>query len=439
MAEQATSWASRFSRELSDDEIDRKTAVGVERRVNLNSMQVQVARSMLDTDLQQLFVPSEQVRAVLRELQALARCYDAERYPDRLTFLRNIYASDAEHAAYQPHLRATCLTGLPGVGKTAVLSAFDRLFDRRAADLGTDGVFKLRPVWRVTVTTGLGTRQLVASLFTCQGSLGTGPIQLAAIQRELCRQGIASIHGDELQFLTQGTGNALPAKMLNLLTRLGPPLVYAANFSLLHRLRSRPQEEKHRLLAKPLYMGPDVPGSDDWCRFLQALFDATPGFDAVTPKRLGEQVWSYTAGIRRLVVNLVVEAYATMRKRGRDTVKTADLDAAYASPVYAAAREDVDLLLAGAESNDPRRKDLWCPFPYEPVMRRAGKVVPHPSTKEWERRAANAALDGSLTPAERERSRANAEPAKPKAKKEKRPRATLDGLKEAGAETWSSR
>lgn len=433
MATPTAAWTSRFSPELSDDEIDARTAVNVERRVELGGQPLEVARAKLDMDLRKLFVPSKQARDVLRELQALARCYDEERYPNQIAFLRNIYASDAEHAEYQPRLRATCLTGLPGVGKTAALSAFERLFEDRTMDAGPDGVFTLRPTWRVTVTTGLGTRQLVTSLFRCPSSLGTGPISIGTIQRELCRQGVASVHGDELQFLSQGTGNALPAKILSLLSRLGPPFLYAANFSLLHRLRSRPQEEKHRLLAKPLFMFPDTPDSSDWTKFLQALFDATPGLDAVTPKHIGEQIWLYSIGIRRLAVNLVVEAYATMRTRGGHTVQAADFDAAYASSAYAAAREDVEVLLAGAEKSSRKRLDLWCPLPYDNVAPGGGKVLNHPAVKEYERRAAHEALKTSLTPVEQQQvKRVNPEPEKPKPRNETRPRATLAGLLEAG-------
>ena len=428
-----TVWASRFCCDFSDEEIDAKTAIGVQPLPNLGKLRVEVAKSILDMALQKLFVPSVQARMVLRELQALSRCYNADRYPDQIAFLRNIYASDAEHASYEPRLRVTCLTGLPGVGKSAVISAFERLFGIERAEVDGHGTFELRPRWRMTVKSGSGMRQLVAHLFRHPESLGSRTIPFTATQRELCAQGVTSIHADELQFLTQGEGNALPAKLLNSLARLGPPLVYVANFSLLHRLNSRPQEEKQRLMTRPLFMYPDTPESEDWNRFLMALFGATPSFADLSPSKVGHRLWTYTFGIRRLVVALLTEAYIAMRIRDARKVTEGDIDNAYGAQAYAASRYDVEILIAGLEKSNRQRRDLWCPLPQAPNTRNFGKIINHPATEEYERRSAQAALMASMTPAERQRGGVGDPPGRRKSRSLVRPRATTESLLEGAA------
>lgn len=404
MSETSTPWRSRFCDELSDAEMDARTAVDPEPLPDLGQMRVEVGKSLLDVAFQKLFVPSEQTRAILRELQALCRCYNAERYSDQVTFLRNIYASDADHAAYEPHLRATCLTGLAGVGKSAVISAFGRLFTSLTVEVGGHGTFELKPTWRMSIKSGSSLRQLVAHLFRHPESIGSRTIPFPAIQRELCAQGVACIQPDELQFLTQGQGNALPAKLLNSLARLGPPLVFVANYSLLHRLISRPQEEKQRLLAKPMFLCPDTPDSQDWKRFLRVLFGVEASFTELNPERVGQRLWGYTFGIRRLVVRLLTGAYAAMRDRDARRITIADIDSAYMAPEYAAARSDVELLVAGLEKSDRKRKDLWCPLPSAPKATSAGRVIRHPAAEEYKRRSALAALTASMTPTERQHS-----------------------------------
>ena len=433
-----TAWASRFCRDLSDEEIDAKTAVGVQPLPDLGKLRVEVAKSILDVALQKLFVPSVQTRMVLRELQALSRCYSAERYPNQIAFLRNIYASDAEHASYEPRLRVTCLTGLPGVGKSAVISAFERLFEPETVAVSGHDTFELRPTWRMTVKSGFGMRQLVVHLFRHPESLGSRTVPFTATQRELCAQGVASIHADELQFLTQGEGNALPAKLLNSLARLGPPLVYVANFSLLHRLNSRPQEEKQRLLAKPLFMYPDTPESEDWNNFLNALFRTTPCFGNLDPYKMGQRLWAYTFGIRRLVVSLLTEAYVAMRVRNAYRVNEIDVDDAYRTPAYAASRCDVEILIAGLEKNDRKRRDLWCPLPHTPNARNFGKIINHPATEEYERRSAHAALIASMTPTERQHGGVG-EPRgmRQRSRSAVRPKATVEGLLEGATALMS--
>ncbi|HET7662348.1 MAG TPA: hypothetical protein VFK31_01815 [Rhodanobacteraceae bacterium] len=432
MSEPATSWKSRFAESLSDAEMDARTAVVPKTLPDLGQMPVEAAKSLLDVALQGLFVPSVQTRAVLRELQALCCCYCAERYPDEVTFLRNLYASDAEHASYEPQLRVTCLTGLAGVGKSAVISAFGRLFPPQSVEVDGHGTFELKPAWRMSVKSGSSLRQLVAHLFRHPNSIGSRTIPFTAIQRELCAQGVASIQPDELQFLTQGQGNALPAKLLNSLARLGPPLVYVANYSLLHRLISRPQEEKHRLLAKPLFLTPDTPDSEDWRSLLRALSRVEPSLEELSADGVSRRLWGYTYGIRRLLARLLTGAYVAMRARGAHRITIVDLDCAYADPAYAASRTDVDLLVAGLEKSDrKKRKDLWCPLPAAPKVASTGAVVQHPAANEYKRRSADAALIASMTPAERQSGQIDERVNPSKAKRTRRHLVTLEELQES--------
>lgn len=431
MSAASTPWECRFSAELTDAEIDAKTIAVPEPLIDLGQLPAEVAKSVLDTALQSLFVPSVQTRAILREMLALCRCYCAERYPNQVAFLRNIYASDVDHAEYEPHLRVTCLTGLAGVGKSAVISAFGRLVTPQRFEVDGHGVFELRPTWRMSVKSGSSLRQLVAHRFRHPETIGSRTLQFVEIQRELCAQGVTLILPDELQFLTQGLGNALPAKLLTSLARLGPPLWYVANYSLLHRLISRPQEEKQRLLAKPIFLHPDTPDSADWRALLHALSCVEPSLETLGTEDIGRRLWGYTFGIRRLVARLVAGAYGAMRDRGAHRVATEDIDSAYTDSAYAASRIDVDLLMAGLEKRDQKRKDLWCPLPVAPALVCTGNAVQHAAAEEWEKRSAEAALVASMTPAERQSGHIE-QPAKPaRIKRQPRHRATLEELQES--------
>ncbi len=48
------------------------------------------------------------------------------------------------------------------------------------------------------------------------------------------------------------------------LARIGLPMIYLANYSLLHKLMGRNQEDTQRLLIQPRVMQPDDPAGPDW-------------------------------------------------------------------------------------------------------------------------------------------------------------------------------
>lgn len=435
MNDLTTFWRSRFNIEFTDEEIDQRTAITPQPLSSLAELPVEVAESKLDVALRAHFVPSSQSRAILRQLHALCRCYSEQRYPDQVAFLRNVHAIDAEHGLFEPPLRITCLTGLPGIGKSKVISAFEQLFRPTSIAIPAHGTFLLRPSWRMTVKAGSSLRQLVADHFRHPEALSSRP-SFPTIQRELCTQGVTSLHADELQFLTQGEGNILPAKLLNQLGRLGPPLVFAANYSLIHRLNSRPQEEKQRLLAKPLFLHPDPASSDDWCSFIRALIGTASEFGKLVFQDTQLLLHSYTFGLRRLAAMLLTQSYVEMRRRNGKHVELTDIDSAYSSRTYAASRSDVEILVANLEKTGKGRKDLWCPLQgADPAASNPAKVVQHPATQAYEQRLSQAALVSSMTPSERLRSglTERGEPRTPKPRAMPKPKATGKALLEGAA------
>ncbi|WP_374321787.1 hypothetical protein [Pseudoxanthomonas kaohsiungensis] len=207
---------------------------------------------------------------------------------------------------------------------------------------------------------------------------------------------------DELQFLTQGQGNILPAKLLNQLGRLGPPLLFVANYILIHRLNKRPAEEKQRLLTKPHFLHPDAQGSQDWRSFINALLRIAPELSQLDADTCQKLLHTYTFGLRRLVVALLSQAYLLMRKRKANFVSIDDIEKAYLSFGYATSRSDVELLIAGLPRKE-RRPDLWCPLPgADPPHASGNSISPHPATDEFVRRRDEAALGASLTLTERD-------------------------------------
>lgn len=345
-------------------------------------------------------------------------------------------ATDAEHASYEPQLRITCLTGLPGVGKSQVFAAFERLFPPASIAIPAHGNFLLRSTWRMTVKAGSSLRLLVSDHYRHRDAVPSRMLSFGSVQRELCTQGIASLHADELQFLTQGEGNTLPAKLLNQLGRLGPPLVFAANYSLIHRLNTRPQEEKQRLLTKPIFLHPDTPDSNDWKAFVRALIGTIPEFGKLDFHETQLLLHSYSFGLRRLTASLLTQAYVSMRARNANYVEALDIDHAYRSEAYATNRSDVEILVARLEKSNEKRRDLWCPLPGSGTSTNsAGNVVPHPAIKAHQERLGQAALAGSMTPSERLLAglSENGEPKTDKPREPPKPNATSNALLEGAA------
>ena len=388
--------ASRFKTDMSDKAMDALLRVHIAPLLDLAGMSPDQAEFRLEEAWKALVVPSTQMRLVIRKIATAAQQYSEAVYADEKTFLRNVYAPPLGGTSNFP----ICLTGLAGIGKSQIIAGFSRVYSKDLSlSLPGHTDFSISSAWHIAVRSDVGAKRLLGSKFRC----GDGKCKsLEEATAESIKQGIAAICVDEFQFHTASDANAKTAKLLLQLSSVGPPLVFATNFSLLHKLYKRPHEERQRLFSKPILVVPDDPGSKDWGEYVVAALRVAPEFSELAMNSIAPEILHrYTFGIRRSVALLLKISYSRMRTRKGDKVSMGDVESAYNSFEYASAREDVTLLVKGSINKSALTKDLYCPI--EGIeMATAGGVAKHPAIQEHERRSGEEALKSSLTREERE-------------------------------------
>ncbi len=361
----ASPWIERFMPLLDREEIKRRAARPGSPLLGLVDMPTEVACQQLHSALEQVFVPTEQCCDVLLRFVELAMAHSVSLYPSTQHYIAARYSSSLRPITIRP----ICFTGVAGVGKSHLLQALHRVLPPDK-DVWLDPSHPQIPMaahWSINVRANTRLREMILPLLRT-GSLYSSPptrnkdIILEA-QREAFQAGVSLLTADEFQFATQSkTANTLVTQLLLSLTYINVPMVYAANFSLCHRLMRRPHEDRQRLLADPIVLEPDGPTSADWEAVLQEYKKIAPDILRFDPNTDRELLHRYTAGVRRLAAKLLQIAYRRSRQAGRQTVGRADIEGAYLSPEYTASRQDVDLVQQQVITGRMAREDLWCPF-----------------------------------------------------------------------------
>jgi hypothetical protein len=214
------------------------------------------------------------------------------------------------------------------------------------------------------------------------------------------RDGIPFLIADEFQFATgSSTANTKVTQMLLSLTYLGIPWCYNANYSLVDRLMKRPEEDRQRLLTDWEILLPDPPESDDWQQTLKSQKDVAPEIFRFDPKEDARAIYSYVAGRKRALRDLMILAFRQEHPR-RGVVDIAAIKRAYHSREYGGYRQETEILITQAIVNKPdkNRKDLWCPLPLPP---KATEVFAKFASDQRNEKVADEELKASLTEAER--------------------------------------
>lgn len=410
----ANPWAERFAPLLDAEEVFRRAQVIPPVLSNLNAMPIEVACKELGDALSKIFYPTAQCVDLLKEWAGQAYAHCLSHYPSRRDFLSDVY--DTTKASPLPEFSyPTCLTGFAGAGKSQVLMAFQRI-QPQPESLHIDdnhSHFPLESPWIRQLKDCKSPQQLPA-LLSGLGVSGKATLEFA--RKRAFRDGVAFLGVDEFQFATQSSSaNTLVTQMLFSASHIGLPFVFAANFSLAHKLLRRPQEDHQRLLSNPKVLWPDPPESDDRTKTLELYLAINPDvliFDAVSDS---QAIYLYSAGIKRLERLLIVEGYRIARSRcGRNAkVGLKEIEEAYHSVSFTSNRRDVADIARQSIQNAkiPGRDDIWCPFdlPKPAHSSRSTAFAEHRAE-----RVAEAAIQASLTKAEREAFEALSKPAKKK-------------------------
>lgn len=401
-------WADRFATilKLSDLEIERRIRVQGLVVAGLHDLPASSAVESLRKALQAVYEPMPSGIDAIRRVLGRAHGHALVRYPSIESFTLGMYADKLD---FEP-LPATCITGMAGLGKSQLIEAMWRLLPGPSTLRIPDGT-------EVPMIAGASFKieaksSPAAVRDTLYRAMGVGAQEksLKAIKPDILnkrcyvRGGCFAI-ADEMQFMTSSdNANTLVTKVLLSLIYLGVPVTYVANFSLLHRLIRRNQEEQQRLLTDVIRLDPESPDSPalvamlkQWC----VIADGAFGFD---PAKAAERFDAFSGGSRRAMRELGIIGYRRKRERSPKSkavvLTMADLEEAYMSQEFAVFRRDAQLLnqqRVTGKMADKTRKDLWCPI--QPVVP-AKNVGQANAERELQSKVDTQILKGSMTPAE---------------------------------------
>lgn len=385
---------------LSDRKyIIEKTTVRPSPVIGLETCNVNTAALRLKHQLEQIFIPNEFATNFMAEMIESSAWFCSLKYPDEISYNRSIFHPSNEE------MIPVCLTGLAGVGKTALLKALIKVLPDpvkySSKILGTN--VDLISYWMATGRDKGTPKQLLSDMVesTNSGSVNrtlTAHHLLVMARSFAGKHGLALIVMDEMQHVTLSNATALITSQILTLSKLGVPILYVSNYSLQNSLFDRNAEDKQRLTANPRILEPDEPEGDDWKVYVDECVRVVGVYIAVSAKNLSSELHKMTFGLKRFVVRILTIAYAEARRKGRNSIELSDVDTAYASAEYTSARAEVLVLKKQLIEQRCVRRDLWCPYlsPNKPPSV-AGEFY----AKDNAEQLAKAAIRSSMTPSEK--------------------------------------
>lgn len=390
-------WVDRFP-ELTDSQIRTRIAQHGPVLTDLGQLQPSEGAIKLRYGLESVFVATSSIVSILTDMLDMCRAHSASMYATPKQYLERAYAKTLPIMPY----RARCLTGPAGVGKSSLLEAFIRLVPPPSTicvDENHEGI-QMRSYLLLSVQSRVGRKNLLAGLIESITSNPAPCTDMNRMAEALCRQiyltGIPILMADEFQFASGSTrANTLVTQLLHQLAELGAPFVYGANYSLVHRLMSRPQEDRQRLLSNPIILLPDTAQSIDWVNTVAGYLAVAPEVFDLDANRHAVALHRYSGGVKRLLVRLLYLAYAQAPGGRMRKVRLEDVEKAYKSTAYAADRVDLEIVMRQAIERKQLRSDLWCPFELPPEKNVA---TAQPAIDSHRDRIAEQMIRGALTP-----------------------------------------
>jgi energy-coupling factor transporter ATP-binding protein EcfA2 len=412
MMKENNPWAERFAPVLTEAQIRDRVRVDAQPLDGLDRLPAEQAVSALTQGLHDVFVPTRQVTSVLAMFIGMARAHNASAYTSMQRYVRQIYEARPAEPARLP----TCLTGLAGVGKSEILKALDKVMPPETAiEVPGHAGLKAASVLSLVMQPRVGAPGVLRQ----RTESGWADLPRHGLNAQVIyRDGICLMTADEFQAVTAGgSANAIATKTLLQMAQIGPPLVYCANYSLVHSLMKRPQQDRQRLLSNCVIIHPDAPDSEDWLATLAALKKVAPSAMHIEPERDGAELHAFTAGIKRSLIALFATAYRLARARSSDHFGMTEVRQAYASPEYSTHRTDAEQLIQLALGSLRGRRaglDLVCPFPGQQPQQRV--VVAQKMIDSYEDRVTEELVRASLTQQERDGLKAQTAVEKPRKK-----------------------
>lgn len=352
---------SRFIDCLDLEKIREKVTVRPEPVGNLADLDYLIAADVFSSALKSIFIPNEFCLSFIKEMSTQAWLHSQSLFSSEQGYVSRIYSPpDIE-------VSPVCLTGLAGVGKSQTIAALRKVLPppmEFSCDHFNSNI-ELISYWYASARGKAGGRQMLSDFLSSQKITSRNAAQLLVdCRRRVNRDGVSMLILEETQHISTGNGASKVTDILLTMAGIGPPMVYVSNYSLVHKLRARNNEDKQRLLSNPRIMLPDDPVGSDWKKYIQECIRVSNGHLQGDLGVLARDIYTATFGIKRLVVLLLKQALIEARASGRSSITVHDLEAAYLSPAYATNKEDVEELnkLELQRQGSRRRLDLVCPF-----------------------------------------------------------------------------
>ena len=377
----------------------------------------------LRSSMREIFLCTRQIRKVIKKILALAQEHAEKNFSTPQGVIDGICSINPWGLDLSP---AIMITGLAGVGKSQLIEALKRLLaEITRIDVPGHKNIPLAAAWFMTMRNGSGLNSLIRPWinstnnsidFSIKGKdsdldlhVDRKDINLEKLlqlaRRASKRDGVCLQFIDEFQFISRSANaNALATIVLLQLQSIGPRLLYGANFSLAHRLKNRPQEDRQRLLANPIKLCPEEFDDPDWKNLLNEYLTLAPNDFRFEVGDVAELLHRYTYGNKRSAVELLASSWLEAKKKrgSKADVKESDISSAYLSAEYSQYRDDVEALWRWEQDKSIKlREDLRDPFPnlnqIEQTVVHAEKAIEH-----FESRVQQRMVDGYLTPIERD-------------------------------------
>lgn len=395
----SNAWAKRFELLLGREAMRQAVEFYPEPLSDLGRLPIALAVEKLKQTLGLLFYPSEQCLDFLEDWVGRAYAHAILCYSDPIAFCAAIQSQTLPIPEWADIF---ILTGLAGVGKTALLEAFLRAMKLDLSITTPDGtMWPLQSCWQVKfrdIKTENGFWQRLGSTYTATHD------NVSYCRRLAYRLGISFLSLDELQFFTLSReANTNLTRLMLAACNLGLPTNAVGNYSLVRRLMKRDSPDQQRLLGNVKVMMPDDPDSRDWMQFLTCQKNALPDVLAIDPNNDGPRINLLSGGQKRAEVRLIVIAYEKKRKASSNPdvkVFLTDLEDAYESGEFRVHREEIEEISRRTLTNVTKDDDLSCPIELP-----ATQVQQFKRRAEQERnsRVARQELEDSLSAEEKQR------------------------------------
>lgn len=379
--------------------IKERTTVRPDPIAGLEGCNLHTASFRLESQLKAIFLPNEFAFDFICEMIESSAWYCSRKYPDEVSYNRSIFHPASEE------VMPVCLTGLAGVGKTALISALLKVLpgpvEYQSKILGTK--INIISHW---ITTGRDKGTPKQILYDMVQSASEDPVnralkapQLMVMARSFSgKYGLPLLIMDEMQHVTLSSATTMIAAQILTFANLGVPLLYVSNYSLQNALFNRNAEDTQRLTANPRILEPDDPESDDWKTYVHECVRVMGSYMTVRSDNLAGELHLMTFGLKRYVIRLLKISYTEARRKGRASIDFSDVESAYASAEYTSARTEIKVLKRQLIENRCLRRDLWCPY-VSPA--RKFSVASEFYAKDKSVQLAKAAIKSSLTPAQK--------------------------------------